>query len=889
VSLNLLREWMARLLGTLRPGRTDADLEEELRLHAELAGTGPSRVTQAMDAIRDQRGFPWLADVLRDLRHGARVLGRQRAFTILATLTLAIGIGATTAVFSVVNAVLLRPLPYRDADRLVALRHAAPGAPGIADVSGEFRLSPSMFFTYADHNRVFEHVGVWVAGTATVTGAGEPEQVRNMLVTHGTLDALGVAPLHGRWFSPADMAPGRPGTAILAYGHWQRRFGGDPSVVGRPIALDGRTMEVIGVMPAGFRVADIEADVITPLQFDRGTLRLPGFGFNGVARLKPGLTVADADADLARMVPIWNRSWPAANGVDPKIYERFRITPMLRPLHEHVVGSVGNVLWIVMGTIGIVLLVACANVACLLLVRTEARRQELAVRASLGAGRARIVRGLLLESLLLALASGLCGAALAYAALRALIAMSPANLPRLSEIALDAQALGFAFVVSIVAGLLFGLLPALKYAAPGLSHALRAGGRSATDSRERHRARNVLIVTQVAFALMLLVSSGLMVRTSLALRRVEPGFTDPRSLQTVRVSIPEGLIAEPVRVFRLQRQIVDALSAIPGVRSVGYASVMHMEGLGTPWDAIRPEGSTLADGEMPPMRVFKRVSPGFFRSTGTRIVAGRDYEWRDFDGTRPLVMVSESLARELWGDPRLAVGKRISTMLPGAAWHEVIGVVQDVHDNGLHEQAPAIVYWPGFGIALYSTPVAQAPRGITLALRTPRAGTEPLLNEIKQAIWSVNGQLPLASVRTMQEAYDTSMARTSFTLVMLGVAAGAALLLGVVGIYGAIAYAVSQRRREIGIRVALGAQKGELTRMFVRSGLGLCGAGIAVGLAGAAALAQTMSSLLFGVAPRDPVTFTVVPLVLLAAALTASYVPARRIAAIDPAEAFKPE
>jgi predicted permease len=734
---------------------------------------------------------------------------------------------------------------------------------------------------------VFEHVGIWVALTATVTGAGEPEQVRSVLVTHGTLDALGVGARVGRPFSDADMAPGGPATVMLGYGYWQRRFGGAPSVIGRAIEVDGRAAEVVGVMPAGFRIVDADADLIVPLQFDRQTLGLPGFGFNGVARLKPGVTVAAADADVARMVPIWNRSWPAATGVDPKVYERFRITPMLRPLHDQVVGPAGNVLWILLGTIGIVLLAACANVACLLLVRTDARQQELAVRASLGAGRSRIVRGLLMESLLLAALGGAAGVALAYAGLRALLAMRPDTLPRITEISLDLQALGFAVLVSIVSGLLFGSLPALKYAAPGLSHALRSGGRSGTDSRERHRARNVLIVAQVAFALVLLVSSGLMVRTSLALRRVDPGFTEPASLQTVRLSIPDGLVAEPERVARLQHAVVDRLSAIPGVTAVGYASVMHMEGLGTPWDAIQPEGATSPAGELPPMRVFKRVSPGLFTTTGTRLVAGRDYEWRDLYGSRPVVILSENLARELWDEPRRAVGKRIRTALPGAPWHEVIGVVQDVYDNGVHLPPPAIVYWPAIGRALYPGG-PQVARGATFALRTRRAGTQPLLAEIKQAIWSVDPQVPLDAGRTMQQAYDASMARTSFALVMLGVAAAAALLLGLVGIYGAIAYAVAQRRREIGIRVALGARQGELTRMFVGFGLKLCASGIAIGMALAAALSQVMTSLLFGVAPRDPLTFTAVPALLVAAALVASYLPARRIGAIDPSEAFKP-
>jgi predicted permease len=889
VSVATVREWLTRLWWTFRPRRRDDDLDQELRLHAELATENAGSFTHTMDALRDQRGVPWLDDLLRDLKYGLRVLNRQRVFAAVAVLTLAIGIGATTAVFSVVNGVLLRPLGYPEADRLVALRLLAPGAPGIADVSGDFRLSPSMFFTFAEQNRTFQHVGVWYAATATVTGVGEPEQVRSVNLSHGTLQALGVTPVVGRWLSQADQQPGGQARVMLTHGYWQRRFGGEPSVIGRSIIVEGETMEIVGVMPAGFRVLDTDADLIAPLRFDRSTLILPGFGFQGIARLKPGATIQDANADIGRMVPIWMNGWPAAKGVNPRVYEAFRITPALRSLHAEVVGNVGDVLWIVMGTIGIVLLVACANVATLLLVRAEARQQELAVRASLGAGRGRIVRGLLLESLLLALISGVVGVALAYGGLGVLVAMGPANLPRLGEISLDLRSLAFALVISAACGLLFGLLPAFRYGGPRVWTALRGGGRTATGSRERHRVRNVLVVTQVALALVLLVSSGLMIRTSLALRGVEPGFTEPATIQTVRISIPGPLVAEPERVARLQNDIVDGLSALPGVTSVGYASVMHMEGLGTPWDAILPEGAPEVGTGMPPPRVFKGVSPGFFATTGTRFIVGRDYDWADLYGRRPFVVISENLARELWGTPQQALGKRVRASLPGSPLHEVIGVVEDVRDNGVHQPAPAIVYWPALRGNLYRPGAPQVDRAVTFGIRTSRAGSEGLLNEIKQAVWAANASLPLGSVRTMQEAYDKSMARTSFTLVMLAIAAAAALILGLIGIYGVIAYTVSQRTREVGIRLALGAQQADVKRLFMRSGLALVATGIVAGLTAAAVLTQTMASVLFGVDPLDPLTFTAVPLVLLAAALVASYVPARRAAAIAPVEALKIE
>jgi predicted permease len=363
-------------------------------------------------------------------------------------------------------------------------------------------------------------------------------------------------------------------------------------------------------------------------------------------------------------------------------------------------------------------------------------------------------------------------------------------------------------------------------------------------------------VTQVALALVLLVSSGLMIRTSLALRRVEPGFSEPASIQTVRIAIPGPLVPDPERVTRLQHDIVAGLSALPGVSSVGYANVMHMEGLGTSWDAILPEGAPDIGTDVPPMRVFKGVSPAFFEATRTRFIVGRDYEWADLYGRRPFVIVSDNLARELWGTPQQAIGKRLRASLPGSPLHEVIGVVEDVRDNGVQQPAPAIVYWPALRDSPYRPGEPQVERAVTFGMRTSRAGTEGLLTEIKQTVWTVNASLPLGSVRTMQEAYDRSMARTSFTLVMLAIAASAALVLGLVGIYGVIAYTVSQRTREIGIRLALGAQRGDVSRMFLRSGLALVAAGILVGLAAATVLTQAMGSVLFGVDPLDPVTFT---------------------------------
>ncbi|HTA40885.1 MAG TPA: ABC transporter permease [Bryobacteraceae bacterium] len=827
--------------------------------------------------------------LIRDIRYGLRMLRRNPLFTSVALITLAIGIGANTAVFSVVNSVLLKPLPYPDSERLVAVSHSAPGAAGLTEVSGGLRLSPSMYFTYAEQNRTFGSMGVWIPGANTVTGVGEPERVNTIVISDGVLQALGVAPILGRWLSQADQKPGAAAAVMLSYGYWERRFGGDRSVIGRTIRVDSRPLEIVGIMPQRFRFIDTDFDLITPFAFNRANVLLPGFFLDCVARLKPGATIAGASADIARLVPVWMSSWPAAPGIDWRVYEAWRIAPAIRPLKQEVVGSVGNVLWILMGTIGTVMLIACANVANLLLVRAEARRQELAVRAAMGAGWARIVRELLLESTLLGVIGGGLGLGVAAAGLRLLVRIGPGNLPRLNEIGLDARALGFALALSILSGFLFGSLPAVKFGGPGIAPILRGGGRTLSQSRERHRSRNVLVIAQVALALVLVVSAVLMIRTFQAMRRVQPGFSRPEQIETFRTFIPDSLVADPERAARMQNDILDKLAAMPGVKSVAFANSMSMDGLPPDWDGIGPEGKTFTADDTPPMRTFKGVSPGLFGTMGTRLIAGRDYTWTDLYNRRGFVIVSENLARELWGSPAAALGKRIRTVLPSAPLKEVIGVVEDVRESGLQKPPPAIVYWPSYGENNYVADTPLIYRAITFAIRSDRAGTESLRNEMAQALRSVNGSLGMSWVRTMREVESESMARTSFTLVMLGIAGTMALLLGIVGIYGVIAYSVSQRSREIGIRSALGAQPGEIKAMFIRYALILAGIGVAIGLSAAAGLTRLMKSLLFGISPLDPVTYTAVPVLLMAAAALASYLPARRAAAVDPVETLRAE
>jgi predicted permease len=882
------------------------DLSDEMRQHLEekieeLVATGMSR-KEATAAARREFGnlslleedsrdvWRWMSieNLLADVRNGLRMMGRNPVFTVVGLLTIAIGIGANAAVFSVVNSVLLKPLNYPKSEELVSLHQTAPGAAGLADFENGLLLSHSMYFTYSEHNQTFQSLGVWVTDTANVTGLAEPEQVRLAAVSDGVLQTLDVPPAAGRWLSQMDQVPRGPERVMLSYGYWKRQFGGDRTVIGRNLTVDSRPREIVGVMPQGFRFVDTDFDVLVPLAFDRGKLILAGFGFHGIARLKPGSTIAEANADITRMLPIWMDSWTNGPGTNPHIYERWKITPMIRPLKQEVIGNVSEVLWVVMGTIGLVMLIACANVTNLLLVRVESRQQELAVRAALGAGRGRIVRGLLVESVMLGLLGGALGVGLAYGGVRFLLAVGPANLPRISEISIDARTLGFTLLLSVLSGLLFGLIPALKYTGPRTSLALRSGGRTISVSREHHRARNLLVVGQVAMALVLLVSAGLMIRTFQVLRTVDPGFTDAQHLQVMRISIPGSLVADPQQVTRTQNEILDKLAAIPGVTSTGFVSEMPMEGFDSDWDEIFAEDKVYANDTIAPLRLYKYISPGFLQTAGTRLVAGREFTWSEVYGTRSVVMVSESLAREMWGSPSAAIGKRLRefSKMP---WHEVIGVIQDVREKGVQDKAPEIVYWPPMMENLFGPGPAQAVRTVTFVIRSERAGTENFLNEVRQVVWSVNSNLPLASVRTMREVYDKSVARTSFTLVMLGIAGAMALALGLIGIYGVISYTVSQRKREIGIRLALGAQSGDVVSMVLRQGAKLALLGVGIGLVAAFGLARLMTSLLFGVTSHDPLTFGAVAALLILIALLACYIPARRAMKVDPMVALRYE
>jgi predicted permease len=894
---------MQRLFQLFSRRRRYDDLSTSIREHIEerieeLVEDGATRKEAEQTARREfgnatlieQRSrevWQWPAgeSLAADLKFALRRLRRSPGFATTVIVTLAIGIGANTAVFSVLNSVLLKPLPYPEPEQLVAMRLNAPGAPGLTDFRDELRMSASMYLTFAAHNRSFQSMGVWLPGTASITGIAQPEQVNTAMITDGVLQTLDVPAAAGQWLTVADQDPHGSQRVMLSYGYWQRRFGGDPGAVGRTISVDSEPHVIAGVMPRGFKVVSYDFDLLVPAAFDPVKQSLAGFAYHGIGRLRPGVTISQADADVAQLLNVWMDSWTNGPGTDSHWYLKWKITPAFQPLKEQVVGSVGNVLWVVMATIGLVMLIACTNVANLLLVRADGRQQELAVRSALGAGRWRIARELLLESVTLGLLGGAVGVGVAYAGLRLLIAIGPENLPRLSEISLDGQSLAFTLMLSVLSGLLFGFIPVLRYAPSRQAVPLIGAMRTASISRERLRGRNLLVVAQVAMALVLLISAVLMIRTFHAMHNVDPGFSDPASLQVVRISIPETLVRDPQTVTRIQNSIQDKLAAVPGVSSAGFAVSVPMSGAEPNWDGISVEGKNY-EGEQPPLRLFNYVSPDYFHTAGTRFVAGQDFAWSDIYSLRPVAILSESLARELWGSPSAAIGKRFREF-PSMPWHEVVGVVQDVRENGVNQNSPATVYWPSMMHDLYGPGPLNARRTAYFALRSSRAGTQSFINEVQQAVWSVNANLPVASIETMQDIYSQSLARTSFTLVMLAIAGTMALALGIIGIYGVISYAVSQRTREIGIRLALGAQKGDLKWMFVRSALVLTGIGVVIGVVAAAGLTQFMKSLLFGISPLDPFTYLAIPFVLVSAAMLASYLPARRAAAVDPVEALR--
>jgi predicted permease len=880
-----VRSLLARLRDTFRRQALDRELDDEIATHLELAtaemqARGMNReearraalkdfggLSQVKEAEREVRSFPGLETIWVVWRDAVRLLWRQPRFATVAVFTLALGIGATTAVYSVVNGVLLKPLPFRDPDRLVALYHVTPASQ--KDIQGA-----ATYFTYRDHGQVFEDIGLWQAGTVAVIRSGVPEQVRALRVTDGTLSLLEARAELGRLIGKDNDVPGAPLVAVLTHAYWQQAFGTSHDAVGQSFVINGEPCEIIGVLPASFKFLNTDPQLVLPLRLNRATTRTGPLGQNGVARLKPEVTLAQVNDDIARMIPLIAKQFPLMAGVTQEMWDAVGLAPNVHPLSEAVVGDLSRPLWILLGTVAIVLLMAWTNVANLLLVRAEGRQHELAVRGALGASRGRIAAALLSESLVLGLAGGALGVVFAQAGIGLLRWLAPVALPRLNEIGIDASVLFVTLGISVATSLLFGFIPVLRSRVFSVE-VLKESGRTSTDSPGRHRMRNTLVVGQIALAVVLLTVSGLMVRTFVTMRQVEPGFARPTEVDTFELSLPATLVPDGKQVVPTYEQISARLQQIPGVTAVGLGIVTM--------DGRAAKGPIFVEGvpapTLPPIRFIRQVGAGYFEAMENPIIAGRSITWTDIHQLRPLALISENLALEYWDTPAKAIGHRIRSFAD-APWQEIVGVVGNERADGLNHPPPALVYVPVANEQAVS-------RFMMYVVRSGRAGTASFLRELQQAVWSVNARVPLANVRTLAEIQADSMAPTSFATVMLTIAASVALLLALVGVYSVVSHIAAERTNEVGIRMALGAQIGDVRRLFVRQGLVLTLIGIAIGLGGAVLMTPVMAGLLYGVGPVDPVTYTAVSIALAGVTLLATYLPARRASRVQPIIALR--
>ena len=818
------------------------------------------------------------ATAARSLLRGFR---RSPGFILITVLTLGVGIGANSAIFTVVNSVLIRPLPYPESERLVAVWNTAPGF----DMD-RLEHSDATYLLYRENNRVLEDLGIYWNDSVTLTGGEQPERVAACGATGSLFNVLRVPAALGRNLREDDERPGAEPVAVLSHEHGQRRFGGDPGAIGSTLRVDGVERRVVGVMPRSFRFPAPDTAVWLPMTIDRANLREGDFNYPAVGRLTPGVTAERAAREMSPLV--WRIPEIAGSDIPREMIRNARMALLVRPLRDDLVGDISRVLWLLLGSVGLILLIACANVANLFLVRAEERQREVAVRSALGASSAGILRLFLAESVVLGLLGGAAGIALAVAGVRLLVRLQPPGIPRLDEIGVDGAVLAFTVLLSILSGLLFGGLAALRHRTPDLVPALKDGGRGGTAGRGRHRARNVLVAAQVALALVLLVGAGLMVRSFVHLMSVDPGV-DPQGVLTARLDLPKTVYPDVHATARFVQQALERLRAVPGVQSAGAVSLLPLSGSNSS-SSHSIEDHPLPPDVLPPMLGTRFVSPGYFEAMGIPVIEGQVFDRIDPATRSPGVIVSEAVARRFWPG-RSALGRRVT---PGidesdSPWFTIVGVVGSVRERALEQDPAEVVYYPLVRQAVHDEGEEEwVPRTLALVVRTGQA-PESLVKPVREAIWSLDPNLPLSQVRTMEEVIERSTARTSFTMLLLVIAAAMALLLGAVGIYGVISYVVSQRTQEIGVRMALGARRRDIVRMVLGEGLLVTAAGLVLGLAGAWAVTRLMVALLFGVEPTDPATFAAVPLVLAAVALVASWLPARRAADVEPLEAIRYE
>ena len=810
-----------------------------------------------------------MSSLLHDLRIAVRALAKAPTFALVTIATLAVAIGANSAIFSVVDGVLLRPLPYPDADRIVRV------SAGVLPQAGGGPVAPFSdrgYWHFKDNNRSFEAFGAYEAGNVQwpLTNDGPPLQVDVALMTLSAFEVMGVQPQRGRLPTPEEDVPDAPQVVLISDGLWVDRYGADPGIIGRTIELNGVTCEVIGVMAPDYDFPTTQTDVWAPDRLNPASENFGGHHLTGIARLAPDATLESAEQDAESLIARFDEV-----GYGPQWFVGiFSGEAVVRTLKEEIIGDSREPLLILLGTVAFVLLIACSNVANLLLVRAESRTRERAVRIALGSGRGRLMQYVMTESMLLSLVGGAVGILLAWIGTRALVSAGPASIPRLEEIGLNTNVLLFTTAVSVVAGLLFGLLPALRAGSKRTLAALRDGGRGSTIGRDRHRARSVLVVGQVALALMLLVGSGLMVRSFQQLRSVDPGF-GAEGVMTFRLSPPPSKYPGGDATARFYDQLIERLEAIPGASSAGGITNLPLTGGGAILTTQIDDFPT-PEGEFPPTFLIRRATPGYFETMGMPVVEGRTFTSDDHNARLGSLIISESIKRQYWPNES-ALGKRLTT---AGAPARVVGVVGDVHDTGLEIPAEQFIYKPMLDS------VGGGVRPMMMTVRTD-GDPEVLVPEIRAAVEGLDPELPITELQSMEDILGDSLSRTSFTMSLLLLAAVVALFLGSVGIYGVLSYVASQRTAEMGVRLALGADAATVRRIILSQGMMLAVIGVAVGLAGAFALGGVMSSLVYGVSPADPITLVGVSVLFLAVAAGASLVPAARAARTPPAVALR--
>ena len=792
-----------------------------------------------------------MGTLLQDLRYGFRMLYRKPAFTIVAVVTLALGIGANTAIFSVVNAVLLRPFPYPHAERLVTARSNL-SLPDLSDIQAQ--------------SKSFEEVGGIVLQALDFTGGAEPVQVQAGLVNAGLFNVLGAQPIIGRTISAAEDVTGGERVVVLSYGFWQRQFGGDPGIIGRAIPLSGNNYTVIGVLPSSFEAPRENPEVLASLRVvnplaanARGVHFLRTYW-----RLRPGVTLSQAQAELANIDQQLEQQYPAEN--------KGRRTRLMS-LHERVAGDTRPALLILFGAVGLVLLIACANFANLLLARATSREREIVIRAALGAGRRRLIRQLLTESVMLSVLGGAVGLLLALWGIDLLQSLKPRNLPRLSAISIDGRVLFFTLGLAVLTGLVFGLVPALNASRLNVNEALKEGGRSSTAGITRHRFSNLLVASELALALVLLIGAGLLIKGFWRLRAVEPGFATD-NLITMRLELPEARYKEIPKQTQFRERALEAINVLPGVEAA-MVSEIPLGGDALFHNFIIEGRPPLSPGDEPEL-YSRTVAGDYFRTMRIPLLSGRDFTPQDREGSPLVGVINEAMARQYFpnGD---AIGSRVrwARQEGEPQWITIVGIAGDVKHNGLDLPEEPAIYAP------YAQLTQPWKRWMSVVVRS-NGDPQTIANMVKGQIWTIDKELPVTKVRTMTEVMAASVASQRFMMLLLGIFAAVALALATVGIYGLMSYSITERTHEIGIRMALGAQARDVLGMVVGQGLKLILVGISVGLVGAFALTRIMSSLLFGVSTVDPVTFVAVSVVLAVVALAACYIPARRATKVDP-------